>query len=65
MAVLRNRPLSSALAQMESRGLGETLASCLIFLLILIPYFAYKELDVALGEGRLMQLLRRRSGRPT
>lgn len=61
IAVLRNRPLSSALAPMESHGLGETLATCLIFLLILIPYFAYKELNVALGEGRLIQMLRRRS----
>jgi hypothetical protein len=37
--------------------LPQILANCVIMLLILIPYLAFRELDQVLGEGRLWQIL--------
>ena len=36
--------------------LDETLAGILIMLLVLIPYFAFRVLSEALGEGRLARM---------
>jgi hypothetical protein len=53
--------IEGALSHLGSGRLGEVLAEGLLLLLILVPYFAYKELDRTLGEGKIRQLLRRRA----
>jgi hypothetical protein len=39
-----------------SSRLEETLAGYLVMLVVLIPYFAFRVLDEALGEGRLTRM---------
>jgi hypothetical protein len=60
VAAINRRPITEALAAVTGTGLEETLAIGLLLLLILIPYFTYRELELALGEGRILALLRRR-----
>ena len=57
VAVIHGRPISAAVIDVGGGTLPETLASCLIMLLILIPYVAFRELSEVLGEGRLRQIL--------
>jgi hypothetical protein len=55
--VVHGRTLAASLAAVAGDTLPQILASCLIMLLILIPYLTFKELDQVLGEGRLQQIL--------
>ncbi len=57
VAVIHGRPISASVVDVAGGTLPETLASCLIMLLILIPYLAFRELSEVLGEGRLRQIL--------
>ena len=61
VGLIHHRTISDSWAELVHGRLGTIMATSLLLLLILIPYFAYKELDVALGEGKLRQLLRRRA----
>lgn len=60
VSLLHHRTIADAF-QLSDGKLGEAIAASLLLLLILIPYFAYKELDRVLGEGRMLELLRRRA----
>jgi hypothetical protein len=40
--------------------LGEIVATSLLLFLVLIPYFACREIETMLGEGKLLEMLRRR-----
>lgn len=55
--VLHDRTVGASLAGLGGNMLWETFATCLIVLLILIPYIAFREVSAALGEGRMVQLL--------
>jgi len=61
VGLIHHHTIRDSLAALGDGKLGTVLAmSCLLWL-ILIPYFAYKEVDMALGEGKLRQLLRHRA----
>jgi hypothetical protein len=57
VGLLHGRSISTSLAEFGGAKLPQTLATSLIMLLILIPYLVSRELNVALGEGRLWTLL--------
>jgi hypothetical protein len=57
VGVIHGRTTAASLAELAVGKLPQILATSLIMLLILIPYLASKELDVALGEGRLWEIL--------
>ncbi|APO72749.1 hypothetical protein IE4872_PD02238 (plasmid) [Rhizobium gallicum] len=51
------RTIAATLAEIGGAKLPEMLATSVVMLLILIPYLASREFAVALGEGRLWDLL--------
>jgi hypothetical protein len=57
VGVVHGRTFAASLAEVAGATLPQILASCLIMLLILIPYLTFRELDAVLGEGRLRQIL--------
>ncbi|WP_287174799.1 hypothetical protein [Mesorhizobium sp.] len=57
VGLIHGRTIAASLAEFGGDKLPQTLATSLIMLLILIPYLASREVDVALGEGRLWTLL--------
>jgi hypothetical protein len=58
-AIVHHRRIDQSLADGAATP-GEIIATSLLLLLVLIPYFAYREIHAALGEGKLLQLLLRR-----
>jgi hypothetical protein len=61
VGLIHHQTSGDALAQLRGGRLGQILAASLLLFLILVPYFAYRELDRVLGEGKILQLLRRRA----
>ena len=61
--LIHGRPVAEALAKVAGGTLLETVAVCVLFFLILLPYFAYREVGEALGEGALWRMLFSRSAR--
>jgi hypothetical protein len=61
LGLIHHRAIGDAMADLRGGRLGQIIASSLLLFLVLIPYFAFRELDRALGEGRLLQLLRQRA----
>ena len=57
VGIVHGRTIATSLAELGDGKLPQILANSLIMLLILIPYLASKELDVALGEGRAWEML--------
>jgi len=57
VGVVHGRTIGASLADVAGGTLPQILAVCVIMLLILIPYLAFRELDEVLGEGRLRQIL--------
>jgi hypothetical protein len=57
VGIVHGRSLAATIAELGGDRLPELLATCLIMLLILIPYLAFTELDATLGNGRLRELL--------
>jgi hypothetical protein len=58
--------LSASVADVGGGTLLQVLAMCLLFFLILLPYFAYREIGRVLGRDTLRQmLLARRTDAPT
>jgi len=51
-----HQSIAASLAALTGSRLEETLAGYLIMLLVLIPFFAFRVLDEALGEGRLTRM---------
>jgi hypothetical protein len=56
VGLLHHRPAIASLGELFGTGLQETLAGYLIMLLVLVPYFAFRVLGEALGEGRLVRM---------
>ncbi len=57
VGVIHGRTIAASLAEVAGGTLLQILASCLIMLLILVPYLTFRELNEVLGEGRLQQIL--------
>jgi hypothetical protein len=55
--LIHERPIRGVAAAIAGGTLPELLAASLLMLLILIPYFAWREVKAELGEGKLRQLL--------
>jgi hypothetical protein len=56
VGLLHRQSVAASLGELVGRRLEETIAGFLIMLLVLIPYFAFRVLDEALGEGRLARM---------
>ncbi|MEO9188929.1 MAG: hypothetical protein ABI224_02840 [Acetobacteraceae bacterium] len=55
--VLHGGTVGASMTELEGSRLWQILSTSLIMLLILVPYIAFTELSVVLGEGRLRRLL--------
>jgi len=55
VGLFHGNSIATSLGDLVGRRFGETIASWLIVLLVLVPYFAFRILDEALG-GRLAQM---------
>jgi hypothetical protein len=56
VGLFHGQSIAASLRDLVGRRLEETLAGYLIMLLVLIPYFAFRVLGEALGEGRLTRM---------
>jgi hypothetical protein len=56
VGLFHHRSIAASLGDLVGARLDETLAGYLIMLLVLIPYFAFRVLDDALGKGRLVRM---------
>lgn len=66
VALIHSEAVGASLAAHLGEKLPETLATCLLMLLVLIPYIAFQEIGKALGKEDLGRLLfRRRAGTET
>jgi hypothetical protein len=54
---IHGHTVATSLSEFLGGSALQVLASSVIMLLILIPYFAYGELEIALGDARLRQIL--------
>ncbi|MGO9017635.1 MAG: hypothetical protein ACLQVJ_04700 [Syntrophobacteraceae bacterium] len=58
--LLHGQGIAGGLDEFMSAGVLELLARCMVTFVAFIPFFAFDELDRALGEGKLVKLLFRR-----
>jgi hypothetical protein len=58
--LVHGRPIREALTGFAGGTLLEAFAASVLMLLVLIPYFAFREIARSLGEGRLLKLLTER-----
>jgi hypothetical protein len=56
VGLFHGRSASASLGELVGLKLGETLASYLVMLLVLLPYFAFRVLDDRLGRGTLARM---------
>jgi hypothetical protein len=56
----KGRQLQDVLREIAGGTLTQVLATSFLILLIMIPYFAFREISFALGEGKLRDLLTER-----
>jgi hypothetical protein len=56
VGLFHRQSMASSLAALAGPRLEETLAGYLVMLLVLVPFFAFRVLGDALGEGRLMRM---------
>ena len=56
VGLFHHKSIAASLGELVGARLEETLAGYLIMLLVLIPYFAFRVLGEALGEGRLARM---------
>jgi hypothetical protein len=56
VGLIHHQSIASSLGDLFGTRLEETAAGILIMLLVLIPYFAFRVLSEALGEGRLARM---------
>ncbi len=57
---LHGKGLAGGLDELISKGRYELLAGCLVVFFAFIPFFAFRELERVLGEGRIRDLFFRR-----
>ena len=63
---IHHRPIADALAEIGGGTLHQIIATSIIMLLILIPFFAFRSLGEVVGEGTLFRLFfeaRRQTGK--
>jgi hypothetical protein len=65
VGLFHHQSIAASLGELFGSRLQETLAGYLIMLLILIPYFGFRVLDEALGEGRLTRMFFSRARGPS
>jgi hypothetical protein len=58
--LLHGEGVAGGLATLWSKGIYELLARCLVTFLAFIPFFAFRELEAVLGEGKLHNLFFRK-----
>jgi hypothetical protein len=63
-AIVHHRTIGQSLAEGAATTPAEIIATSLLLFLVLIPYFAYREIHAALGQGKLLQLLRGQADGP-
>ena len=56
ISLIHHRSIAASFGDLFSARLEETLAGYLSMLLVLIPFFAFRVLSEALGEGRLERM---------
>ena len=56
VGLFHGHSIAASLSELGGPRLEETLAGFVVMLLVLIPYCAFRVLDVALGEGRLARM---------
>jgi hypothetical protein len=56
VGLFHHQSIAASLGDLVGSRLEETLAGYLIMLLVLIPYFAFRVLDEALGQDRLVRM---------
>jgi hypothetical protein len=56
VGLFHHRSIASSLSELVGPRLEETIAGFVIMLLVLIPFFAFRVLSEALGEGRLERM---------
>ena len=61
VGVVQGKGIAGGLEEMMSRGPYEMLAMTLVTVFAFIPFFAFKELSQALGEGKIAEMFLRRS----
>jgi hypothetical protein len=64
VGLIHGRRIQEALAGIGGGTLPEVLATSLLLLLVLIPYFGIREIALRLGEGEMMKLLTARQPGP-
>ena len=57
VGLIHGRTIEESLGEIADGYLPQALAIGLLMMLILIPYFAFREISARLGEGNLMKLL--------
>jgi hypothetical protein len=56
VGMFHHRSVAASLGELVGPRLDETMAGFLIILLVLVPFFAFRVLDEALGEGKLVRM---------
>ena len=56
VGLFHGHSIAASLSELGGSRLEETLAGFVVMLLVLIPYCAFRVLDVALGQGRLARM---------
>ena len=56
VGLFHRHSIAASLGELVGHRLEETIAGFVVMLLVLIPYCAFRILDVALGEGRLTRM---------
>jgi hypothetical protein len=56
VGLFHDKSIAASLGELMGLRLEETIAGYVVMLLVLIPYCAFRVLDVALGEGRLARM---------
>jgi hypothetical protein len=56
VGLFHHQTMTTSVDELAGAKLGETLAGVLILFIVLIPYFAFRVLNEALGEGRLARM---------
>lgn len=62
--LIHHRSIAAVVEEVTGGTLLQTVAVCFLFFLILLPYFAFREVGEALGEGRLWRMIVRGEPRP-
>lgn len=57
VGLVHGRSMLDAFAEISGGTWLQTLATCVLFLMILLPYFAYREVGAFLGESTMRRIL--------